>query len=92
VCVTIYSGINYALIERLVVHVCSSAPFQVKLSGEQEGVLGGILVFLTGVGEVAKLCSILSEHPKLSDPSKVNGSTVFGEFAKISVRSSLCCA
>eukprot|EP00750_Incisomonas_marina_P032578 INCI9223.2.p1 GENE.INCI9223.2~~INCI9223.2.p1 ORF type:complete len:1234 (-),score=254.77 INCI9223.2:661-4362(-) len=68
-------GINYDLIEKLVVHICTAEQFRVEVPGEHGaanggGALGGILIFLTGVGEVTRLCRQLESHHALANSSK----------------------
>ena len=75
-------GINYDLIEKLVVHICTAEQFRVEVPGEHGaanggGALGGILIFLTGVGEVTRLCRQLESHHALANSSKVRSNSQF---------------
>ena len=48
--------INYDLIEKLVLHICNDMP------RDDENPYGSILIFMPGIGEISKLCSLLEER------------------------------
>ena len=48
--------INYDLIEKLVLHICNDMP------RDDKNPYGSILIFMPGIGEISKLCSLLEER------------------------------
>ena len=71
VCMAVPRGIDYDLVERLVVHICTASQYKVVVPGAGNAeAFGAVLVFLTGVGEVSRMCQQLEKNPALQDKSK----------------------
>ena len=55
------------------VRICTAAPYKIEVPGagnNNNNAMGGILIFLTGVAEVGKLCRKLQDNKTLKDPAR----------------------